>query len=45
MRFVVRPHNSFGVAGRPIATPWEFRLWGKTDKEARTEFAKAHPRR
>ena len=45
MRFVVRPHNSFGGAGRPIATPWEYRLWGKTDKEARSEFAKAHPRR
>lgn len=24
-RFVVRPHNAFGVAGEPIATPWEGR--------------------
>ena len=44
MRFVVRPHNAFGVAGRPIATPWEYRLWGKTGRQARTEFDKAHPR-
>ena len=44
MRFVVRPHNAFGVAGEPIATSWEFRLWGKTDREARQAFSKAHPR-
>lgn len=44
MRFVVRPHNAFGVAGRPIATPWEYRLWGKTGKQVRAEFDKAHPR-
>ena len=44
MRFTVRPLNAFGVAGRSISTLWEFRLWGKTDREARQAFAKAHPR-
>ena len=34
LRFVVRPVTSFNVKGEPIATPWEFRAWGKTAKEA-----------
>ncbi len=34
IRFVVRPVTAFGVKGAPIATPWEYRAWGKTAKEA-----------
>ena len=34
IRFVARPVTAFGVKGEPIATPWEFRAWGKTAKEA-----------
>jgi hypothetical protein len=34
IRFVVRPVTAFGVKGDPIATPWEYRAWGKTAKEA-----------
>ena len=34
LRFVVRPVTSFGVKGEAISTPWEFRAWGKTAKEA-----------
>ena len=34
VRFVARPVTAFGVKGEPIATPWEFRAWGKTAKEA-----------
>ena len=34
VRFVARPVTAFGVKGKPIATRWEFRAWGKTAKEA-----------
>ena len=34
VRFVARPVTAFGVKGSPIATPWEFRAWGKNAKEA-----------
>ena len=34
LRFIVRPVTSFGVKGDVISTPWEFRAWGKTAKEA-----------
>ena len=34
VRFVSRPVTAFGVKGNPIATPWEFRAWGKNAKEA-----------
>ena len=34
IRFVARPVTAFNVKGAPIATPWEFRAWGKTAKEA-----------
>ena len=34
VRFVARPVTAFGVKGNPIATPWEFRAWGKNAKEA-----------
>jgi hypothetical protein len=30
----VRPVTSFGVKGGSIATPWEYRGWGKNAKEA-----------
>lgn len=45
LRFLVRPMNAYAVAGAAISTPWEYRLWGRSDAEARAEFAKAHPRR
>ena len=34
IRFVARPMTTFGVKGEAISTPWEFRAWGKTAKEA-----------
>ena len=34
IRFVARPVTAFGVKGEAIATPWEFRAWGKSAKEA-----------
>ena len=34
IRFVARPVTAYGVKGRPIATPWEFRAWGKSAKDA-----------
>ena len=34
IRFVARPVTAFGVKGDPIATPWEYRAWGKSAKEA-----------
>jgi hypothetical protein len=34
IRFVARPVTAYGVKGEPIATPWEFRAWGKDAKEA-----------
>ncbi|MBQ6007183.1 MAG: metallophosphoesterase [Kiritimatiellae bacterium] len=45
LRFVVRPMNAYAVAGAAISTPWEYRLWGKTDEEARAAFKKSHPLR
>ena len=32
--FSVRPVTSFGVKGGSLATPWEYRGWGKNAKEA-----------
>ena len=34
IRFSVRPVTSFGVKGGFLATPWEYRGWGKNAKEA-----------
>ena len=34
IRFCARPVTSFGVKGAAIATPWEFRAWGKNAKQA-----------
>ena len=34
LRFVVRPVTTFGVKGGAIATPWEYRAWGKNAKKA-----------
>ena len=34
VRFVARPVTAYGVKGEPIATPWEFRAWGKDAKAA-----------
>ena len=45
LRFVVRPMNAYAVAGAAIATPWEYRLWGRTDAEARAAFKAAFARR
>ncbi len=34
VRFAVRPVTAFGAKGGAIATPWEFRAWGKDAKAA-----------
>ena len=41
LRFSVRPLNTFDGAGEAIATPWEYRSWGKNPKQAAAE-AKAY---